>query len=258
LIGDCLVELLAHQAPKPLDDVRPQPELPQCVCGLEAEQTTPDHHPRRTISRIVRVGANRVEVVERAVDVTVGQVVAGHRRDEGMRTGGEYQGVVGDTAAQQRRHAFRGRIDPRDWVAKDQLDAAVAGVVIAWQRKPAAVPMLGVAGRADAVVGGVAFLGENSHPPNALAVPGPARPRRNGVRPSRARPRRHVSASAWPPTLGSRHFGHVASRESPVAVCSPGGRAPCEKALRPRRSTATTTSTISATEAAPAAHVTPR
>jgi hypothetical protein len=33
--------------------------------------------------------------------------------------------------------------------------------------------MLGVAGQADAVVGGVAFLGENGHPPNALAVPGP-------------------------------------------------------------------------------------
>ena len=60
-------------------------------------------------------------------------------------------------------------------VPKHQLDVVVAGVVVAGQRQPTAVPVLGVAGQPDAVVGGVGLLGEHGDPPGAVGVAGPQR-----------------------------------------------------------------------------------
>ena len=56
-----------------------------------------------------------------------------------------------------------------------QLDALVAGVVVARQRQPRAVPVLGVAGQPDPVVGGVGLLGHHGDPPGARRVAGPQR-----------------------------------------------------------------------------------
>ncbi len=49
-------------------------------------------------------------------------------------------------------------------------DLTVADVVVAGQREASAVPVLGVAGQADPVVGGVGLLGQHGDPPCAIGV----------------------------------------------------------------------------------------
>ena len=123
----------------------------------------------------MRVGADRVEVVERAVDEARRQVVARHRRHERIRAGGQHQRVVGDALAVGGGDGLRGPVDTRNPVAQPHLDQIVTGVVVAGQREPAAVPVLGVAGQPDPVVGGVGLLGQHGDPPRRLGV---ARPQR--------------------------------------------------------------------------------
>jgi hypothetical protein len=87
-----LVDLLGHQSRHHLDDVGLQPELPQCIGGFEPEQTAADHNAGRivtTVTGALGVGADSVEVVQGPVHVTRGQVMAGHRRNEGVRAGGQ-------------------------------------------------------------------------------------------------------------------------------------------------------------------------
>lgn len=77
-----LVDLLGHQSGHHLDDVRLQPELAQRIGGFESQKAASDDHSGVGVSRVQCVlgaGADRVEVVEGAVDVTLGQVVPGHR-----------------------------------------------------------------------------------------------------------------------------------------------------------------------------------
>ncbi len=97
-----LVELLGHQPRSHLDDMGVQPERAQRISGFQPEQATADHHAdRRTASDEgrLRVGADRVEVVEGAVDVAARQVVAGHRRHECVGAGGQHERVVIDPLA---------------------------------------------------------------------------------------------------------------------------------------------------------------
>ena len=173
-----LVELLGHQPRRHLDDVGVQAERAQRVGGLQAQQTAADDHARRRVAGVEgaqRVGADRVEIVEGAVDVARRQVVAGHRRHERIGAGGQDQRVVVDALAVggERRTSRPGRSRPPGCPA--QLDQVVAGVVVARQREQAAVPVLGVAGEPDPVVGGVGLLGQHGHPPGAVGVAGPHR-----------------------------------------------------------------------------------
>ena len=77
--------------------------------------------PRR--ERALRVGADRVEVVEGAVDVAARQVVAGHRRHERVGAGGQHQRVVVDALAVGGDHRLGGAVDRGDPGAQPQLDA---------------------------------------------------------------------------------------------------------------------------------------
>ena len=100
-----LVELLGHQPRRHLDDVGVQAERAQRVGGLQAQQATADHHAGGRMAGVacaLRVGADRVEVVEGAVDVAARQVVARHRRHEGVGAGGQHQRVVGDASRRLR------------------------------------------------------------------------------------------------------------------------------------------------------------
>ncbi len=224
------VELLTHQARCPLNDVRLQPELAQGIRGLEAEETAADHDSgpaaRRRGTR--GVGADGVEVVHGPVHVAARQIVPRHGGHEGVGPRGEHQRVVGDPTTQRRRDMPGGPVDPGDPIPQDQLDEVVAQIPIARQRKSGAIPMLGVAGEPDAVIGGVVLLGEHGDAPFARPVTGTQRlhesvadhavaDQDDGLR--RTHDRR----------LGTRYCRHVASCEAPITVCSPAVQPDCEQ-----------------------------
>ena len=171
-----LVQLLGHQPRRHLDDVGMQPERAQRVGGLQAEQATADHHTDGGVTGglcALRVCADRVEIVEGAIDVAGRQVVAGHRRNERIGAGGQHQRVVVDPLAVRGDDGLGGPIDLGYLDAQPQRDLVVTGVAIAGQREPAAVPVLGVTSETDPVVGGVGLLGQHGDPPHGLGVAGP-------------------------------------------------------------------------------------
>ena len=98
------------------------------------------------------------------------QVVAGHRRHEGIGAGGEHQRVIGDPLAVRGDDSLGGPIDLGYPDAQPQLDLVVTGVFVAGQREPAAVPVLRVTGEADPVVGGIGLLGQHGDPPRRRRV----------------------------------------------------------------------------------------
>ena len=173
-----LVDLLSHQSRHHLDDVRLQSELAQRVRGFQPQQAATDHHARRGVTgpqRALGVGTDGVEVVKRAVDVARGQVMAGHRRDESVRPGGQHQGVVAVPTAVRGDHRLCCTVDLDGPRTQQQLDAVVARVVIAGQCQQVAVPALGVGGQPDPVVGRVGLLGQHGDSPGVGAVPRPKR-----------------------------------------------------------------------------------
>ena len=172
----CLVELLGHQPWRHLDNVRMQPERTQRIGGLQAEQAAADHHPDGGVTGVLgalRVGADRVEIVDRPIDVAGRQVVAGHRWNERVRAGGQHQGVIVDPLAVRGNDGLGGPIDLGHRGAQSQPDLAVTGVIVAGQCEPAAIPVLGVTGETDPVVGGVGLLGQHGDPPHRRGVTGP-------------------------------------------------------------------------------------
>jgi hypothetical protein len=68
----------------------------QGVGRLEAKQSPADDGARAAAGGEL---ADRLQVVEGAVDEATGQVTSRHRRHEGVRAGGQDQGVVGDDLA---------------------------------------------------------------------------------------------------------------------------------------------------------------
>ena len=173
-----LVDLLGHQPRHHLDDVRLQPELAQRISGFEAQQATADDHARRGatgLQRALGVGADGVEVVERAVHVARRQVVAGHRRDEGVGPGGQHQGVVAVPLAVGGDHRLCRAVDFGDARVQHQPNPLVTVVVVAGQCQQLAVPAFGVGGQADAVIGRVGLLGENRDAPRSPGVTGTER-----------------------------------------------------------------------------------
>ena len=103
-----LVHLYRHQSIGELDDVGLQPEALERVSRFESEEPTADDGPDPPAARIF---ADGLEVVEGAVDETAGHVIARHRRYEGVRAGGQHEGVVGDPLTGRRHHLRRTPID---------------------------------------------------------------------------------------------------------------------------------------------------
>ena len=120
-----LVQLLGHQPWRHLDDVGLQPELTQRVGGLQTQQAATDHHPGGGMAGVdgaQRVGADRVEIVECAVDVAGRKVVSRHRWDERVRAGGQHQCVVVDALTVGGQHRLRVPVDLGDPAPEPQLD----------------------------------------------------------------------------------------------------------------------------------------
>ena len=102
--------------------------------------SSPSRPPPMTAPTVAPAGglADRLEVLDGAVDEAAGQVVARHRRHERRGAGGEHQLVVVQDLAvvEQRRSASRGS-RPRDLGAEDAADPRV--VVLA-RRAAATAP----------------------------------------------------------------------------------------------------------------------
>jgi hypothetical protein len=155
-----------------------QPEPTQRVGGFQTQQPAADHDTHRRTPGVAgrqRVGADRVEVVECAVDVARRKIASRHRRHEGVRAGRQHQRVVADLGAVIGGHRLGCRVDPDHPASEPDVDAIVARIVIARQREPGPVPVIGVAGEPDAVVSRVQFLGQDGDPPPAFGVAGAQR-----------------------------------------------------------------------------------
>ena len=156
--------------------MRPYSEQPQRVGGLQAEQpATDDDADGLGVAGQCRlgVGADRIQIVQCPVDVAAGRVLAGHRWDEWVGAGGQYQCVVVQFGAIGDGEALGIPIDGGHRVAEAKLDEIVAAVVVAGEREQRAVPGAHVGRQADPVVGGVGLLAEHDDPPGAIGVARP-------------------------------------------------------------------------------------
>lgn len=169
------VHLSRHQMRRHLQHVGLQPERAQGIRGFQPEQTATDHRTDRClrVKRGQSSGPDGIQIVQRAIDVAVRQVVAGHRRHERVRTGGQHQCVVVEGLAGRGAHRAGLPVDLGDSTAQPQVDPVITGIVVTGQGQPTPVPVLGVTGQTDPVIGGLDFLGQDGHPPGALGVTGP-------------------------------------------------------------------------------------
>ena len=165
------VDLHGHEPVVAFHDVRDQAEQAQRVGGLDAQQPAADHHAVRARPGPLGGRADRVEVVERAVDVAAGQVVAGDGRDERARAGRQDQGVVVDVLAGVELHAPGGGVDRGDEPAGPHGDAGVGGVPRVVEVQGVALPRADVGGQSDAVVGGIGFLADHRDGHVGVGVP---------------------------------------------------------------------------------------
>ncbi len=117
-----VVDLHRHQPRRHLDHVGLHAELVQRVGRLQAEQSTTDD---RAGPRALRRLADRLEVLDRAVDEDVVEVLARHRRHERRRTRGEDQLVVADGVAVGEDHLLGLAVDADDLGLEQELDPRV-------------------------------------------------------------------------------------------------------------------------------------
>ena len=229
-----LVQLLGHQPGRHLDDVRVQAERPKRIGGLEAEQPATDHHAHRRLAgapRAFGVVADRVEVVEGPIGVAGRQVAAGHRGHERIGARREHKRVVVDAFTVGGDHDLFGAVDLGDPGVEAKLDQVVARVVVTRKREPGPVPVLGVSGQTDAVVGGVGLLGQHRDPPRPGGVAGTHRLDET-MSDHAVADDDHVSGRGeiWrhDARLSSRHCRDVAPCDTPITVFSPACRCRCE------------------------------
>ncbi len=161
------VDLAGHEARRHLQDVRRHAEVVHRLRGLEAEETAAEDRRR---ARARRPGADRVEILDRAVDEDAGERGARHRRHERRRAGRENEDVVVDAATADGLDGARGAIDRDDAITEVESDVAF--------RIPHDVRELQILGSAaveeraqvDAIVGGARLLREDDHVPTGVAV----------------------------------------------------------------------------------------
>ena len=134
-------------------------EKPKGVRGLEPEETASDHRADRPAAcgpRRFDAPAERVEVVERAVDEDAVEIVAGNRRNERRGSRGKDEVVVGDIASITTCDELGLAVDTGGTCVVD-LDCVRQRVEL----KHAAVPAADVAREGDAVVGVAGLFGDD-------------------------------------------------------------------------------------------------
>ncbi|BDH56625.1 hypothetical protein MTP03_15640 [Tsukamurella sp. PLM1] len=177
MLAAARVHLLRHQSRVDLHDVGAQAQGAERVRGLQSEQAAADHHADGAGvagQRGVRVGADRVQVVQGAVDVAAGQVVPRHRRHEGVRAGREHERVVADRTVFG-GHRSRVAVDAGDALAEADLHERIARVVVAREGQFRTVPGAHVRRESYPVVRGVGLLAEHHDPPRPALVAGAQR-----------------------------------------------------------------------------------
>ena len=117
-----LVELPLHQRVHEVDNRDLHAAQGQAMRGFEAQQAAPDDHG-------VATGIGRrehgVDVLHVAEADDAGQILAGHRDDEGIGARGDQQLVIADGAAALASDGLGGAIDRRHRITRDQLYAIV-------------------------------------------------------------------------------------------------------------------------------------
>ena len=172
-----LVDLQRHEPRGQLHDVRGHAQQAQRAGGLKAEQAAADHQAGPPAAgahgRALRRAADRVEVVEGAVDEASGQVPARDRRDERVRAGGQHQRVVAEGAAAAGGDGAGGPVDGGHRLVQAQR---VPGRVVAALGDDIEVSRGGaveIRRQRDPVVGAARLLRQHGNPPRParIAVP---------------------------------------------------------------------------------------
>ena len=120
--GARAVELPWHEPWRKLDDVRLQPEVADGLGRLESEQTAAEHDGAL---RACGVLANRVEILDGAVDEHTRLVDAGDGRHEGHGPRGENQHVVRDPLAARRLNGALLAVNAHGAFAEQQTNLAL-------------------------------------------------------------------------------------------------------------------------------------
>ena len=88
-----IVELNGHEAGRKFHDMGLKAKVPQCLGRFEAEQPAANHHSH---AGVLGAGTNFLQVFQCPVDMTAGPVLAGNRRYKRVRSGCQYQLVIGN------------------------------------------------------------------------------------------------------------------------------------------------------------------
>ena len=164
----CCVQLLLHEPGHEVHDRGIHLALGDSARRLKTEESTSDHHGA---SRAAALRQDCLDIVEGAKYVHTPSARAFHRWDEGLRSGGEDQAVVGCLSAGFIvDHAPRA-IDRHGSHARAQLDAALFVPVGVMGDGLAAVALSGEkSGEEDPIVSGVRFLTEHSGTPSRIPL----------------------------------------------------------------------------------------
>jgi len=153
-----LVQLARHQPGRRFHHVHVDAQALQRPGRLQAQQAPADHHAGGAGTGGA-VGAQRLQVVDGAVDEHAGQVPARHRGHERGGAGGQHQRVVADDLPRGGGDRAGRAVD-----AGDRFCGADRNLRV--MRGKRQVRLLGqVGGERDPVVGGAGFLPDHGDPP---------------------------------------------------------------------------------------------
>ncbi len=164
-----LAELGRHRIRRHLDHMGLEPEGPQCVGRLEAEEPAADHQAGRAT---LGCGTDVGEIVEGAVDEAPLAVVAGDRGDEGVGAGGEDDVVPRQHRAVVERGPVALDVELGDLAAEAIVDPRVAAVLRRDQAEVVLGAALEPAGEGHPVVRVAGLLADDRHIDGGLGVGG--------------------------------------------------------------------------------------
>ena len=144
-----IVDLARHQPRRELDHMCLQAQVEGGFGRFQAQQTAADHG---TGAGVLGVLDDRVQIFDGAIHEHAPLVDPGNRRHERARASGEHDAVIGDFPALLRHHDLARPVDLGRPVANVDLDAVLAIPIQPRHGQLGRVPVVEVAGEADAIV----------------------------------------------------------------------------------------------------------
>ncbi len=154
------IELPRHQPVRVLDHVRFESEVEHRLGSLEPEQPAADH---RGAPPVARPGANRPEIVDRAIEEHAREVDPGNRGNERRRPAGEHERVVAEPLTALRDHFPSLAIDQGGGPAELEIEAVLAVPIARCQRELFRAAPREEFGEVHTIVRGAGLLSENRH-----------------------------------------------------------------------------------------------